>query len=58
VLSLYKKSSSGIINIHPKEWDQNDDSGIEKGKVGLKREERDCVGIVGCSTDSGIGIGA
>jgi len=29
-----------------KEWDQNDDSGIEKGKVGLKREERDCVGIV------------
>jgi len=24
-----------------KEWDQNDDSGIEKGKVGLKREERD-----------------
>jgi len=41
-----------------KEWDQNDDSGIEKGKVGLKREERDCVGIVGYSTDSGIGIGA
>ena len=42
-----------------KEWDQNDDSGIEKGKVGsVKREERDCVGIVGYSTDSGIGIGA
>ena len=57
-MGIYKKSSSGIINVHSKEWDRKDDSGIEKGKVGLKREEWDCVWIVGYHTDSGIGIGA
>ena len=49
--SIYEKSSSGIINIHLEKWDRCAKSGIEMMivglKVGLKREEWDCVRIVG-----------
>jgi hypothetical protein len=54
--SIYKKSSSGIVNIRLKEWDLCAKSGIEMRIVGLKREEWDHVQIVGYSADSGIEV--